>query len=142
MKAAKQEFPPECPKEGTGENVSDPHAWANRCFKAVNGRDPNPDVIGESTTLYRDIDLDGENERLEVTGVGNSFKQIYVFKISGKQNHYMGELNANLSLKAVEENGKPVIEFIYRMGVDHLELVRMQYVDNAFIRVSSRPFTQ
>ena len=86
-----QDFPPECPKQAIEGVIEDPGSWADRCFMAVNGRLPNAEQIGESDSDYRDLDLDGDEELLEIRGVGNARKQIYVFRPTESGFEYLGE---------------------------------------------------
>ena len=90
-------FCPECPDEGTGEAVTDTSAWADKCFSAVNGRMPT--YPAESSTLLRDLDLDGTPERLEARGTGNASKTIYVFRQSAGGNVYLGSFDASLTFE-------------------------------------------
>lgn len=77
---AASSFPPECPQRGTLQIQKDPAAWADQCFAAINGRLPQADRIGKADSAMRDVDLDGVDERLEIRGVGNPTKQIYVYR--------------------------------------------------------------
>jgi hypothetical protein len=103
---------------------------------AVSGRLPVED-LGETDTVYRDIDLDGTEERLEIRGTGNAAKQIYVFKEAGRGFEYLGRLNAHPSFTVtVDANGTPTIEYLHRFGADEVELKRIQYVNYHFVEVS------
>ena len=64
--AAEPNFPPECPAKGSMEIIAKPTLWADSCFKALNGRLPSEFNIGETSSVYRDIDLDGTAELLEI----------------------------------------------------------------------------
>ncbi len=135
---AEPQFPPECPPQGTLEIVESPAEWADQCFAAINGRNPDPHFIGESTSLTRDIDLDGVDERLESRGTGNSVKQIYAFRVAERGFVYLGELNAHPSFTVSRDAaGTPTISYIYRSGVENLSLVRIQYRDRKFVQISS-----
>jgi hypothetical protein len=97
---------------------------------------PEPKYIGEASLLMRDVDLDGVDERLESRGTGNSVKQIYVFRVTGRGLVYLGELNAHPSFTVARDAaGTPTISYIYRSGVDDLSIVRIQYRDDMFVEI-------
>lgn len=132
------QLPPECPRQGALQIVEDPAAWADRCFAAINGRTPNPEHAGESHSEMRDIDLDGVKERLEVRGVGNSVKQIYVFRVTERGHSYLGELNAHPSFTvAFDSAGVPTISYLIRAGADSATLKRIQYRNGNYVEISS-----
>ena len=133
-----QEFPPECPRRATTGVIEDPSSWADRCFMTVNGRLPEADNIGESRSDYRDLDLDGNEELLEIRGVGNASKQIYVFRPTESGFEYLGELNAHPSFTVSLDNRDiPTIEYGHRFGVDDVQLKRIQYIDGEFVEVDA-----
>jgi hypothetical protein len=135
---AQQEFPPECPSRGNLELIENPAAWADQCFAALNGRIPQLGQAGETDSVMRDLDLDGIEERLEVRGVGNSTKQIYVFKATERGFFYLGELTAHPSLTvAADAVGTPTISYRYRAGADDVSLKRIQYRDGEYVEISS-----
>jgi hypothetical protein len=135
---AQAQLPPECPRRGTLEIVADPAAWSDQCFAATNGRAPRPGVMGETASATRDIDLDGVDEHLEIRGVGNAIKQIFVFRASERGFLYLGELNANRAFTvAPDPAGIPTISYIYRAGAEDLSLRRVQYRDGLFVEISS-----
>lgn len=127
-------FPPECPSEGTMEVTRDPSAWADKCFQATNGRLPSHQHRGETVSLSRDIDLDGIPELLEVRGVGNKIKQIYVFRNSDEGYKYLGKLNAHpeFFVGFNSENELIILNF-YRAGVNEVYRQQIQYIDRSFI---------
>jgi hypothetical protein len=136
--AVAQVFPPECPKDGTLQIVEDPARWADQCFVALNGRLPDPAHVGETGTISRDIDLDGNPELLEVRGAGNASKQIYAFRKTDEGFRYLGEFDAHPSFVVVADaKGVPTIEYTHRFGVDSSELKRIQYVAGRFVEAQS-----
>jgi hypothetical protein len=133
---AEPDFPPECPGKGTMEAVDNPSEWADQCFKAVNGRLPSANNPGEIDSIDRDIDLDGTLERLEIRGVGNKLKQIYVFQNSNRIFKYMGVLIAHPEFfVAKDQDNQTVLLNIYRSGVGMVYFQRIQYVEREFIVV-------
>lgn len=129
---AKSLFPPECPLKGNGEIIQEPERWADNCFQAINGRAPEEN-FGESMTIYKDINLDGVNERLEIRGTGNSIKQIYIFSITKNNYRYMGELNAHPQFKVkLNLKREPVILNTYRAGSGDIYTQEIQYKENEF----------
>ena len=105
---------------------------------SVNGRVPEADHIGESSSEYRDLDLDGNEELLEIRGVGNASKQIYVFRPTESGFEYLGELNAHPSFTvSLDDRGIPTIEYEHRFGADDVKLKRIQYIDGVFIEVDA-----
>jgi hypothetical protein len=127
---------------GTLEVLENPAAWADQCFAAVNGRMPQSAHLGETDSQMRDIDLDGVAERLEIRGVGNSIKQIYVFRATKQGFAYLGELDANPSFTVTRDaTNTPTISYIYRSGVDDLSIRRIQYRDGQYLEVSSEQTT-
>ena len=131
-------FPPECPRRGTLEVVENPSDWADQCFAAFTGRMPEPGDVGETDSVMRDLDLDGVAVRLEIRGTGNSVKQIYVFKATTSGFIYLGVLDAHPSFAVARDGaGTPTISYVYRAGVDHQELKRIQYRDSEYVEISS-----
>lgn len=131
-------FPPECPQRGTMQIQQDPAAWADQCFAAINGRLPQADRIGETDSAMRDVDLDGVDERLEIRGVGNSIKQIYVFKATARGYAYVGKLNAHPSfIVALDASGIPTISYTYRSVASSLSTIRIQYRDGLYMETRS-----
>lgn len=129
---------PECPERGNFEVIVNPASWSDQCFAAVNGRIPQHGPAGETDSTMRDIDLDGIEERLEIRGVGNAIKQIYVFRAAERGFLYLGTLDAHPSFTvAPDAAGKPTISYIYRAGADDLSLKRIQYRDGRFVEISS-----
>ena len=105
---------------------------------AMNGRVPDAKNIGESGSEYRDIDLDGTPERLEIRGTGNASKQIYVFRRTESGFEYMGELNAHPSFVVfLDARGVPTIEYQHRFGADDVQTKHVQYIDGSFLEVAS-----
>jgi hypothetical protein len=93
---------------------------------------------GETDSAVRDIDLDGVDERLEIRGVGNAIKQIYVFRPAERGYLYLGALDAHSSFTvAPDAAGAPTISYLYRAGSEDLSLKRIQYRDGRFVEVSS-----
>lgn len=136
--AAASPHPQECPRRGTLEVVTDPAAWADQCFAAINGRAPQSGPIGEAASVTRDIDLDGVAERLEIRGVGNAIKQIYVFQVTQRGFAYLGELSAHPSFTvAPDRGGTPTITYTYRFGPDDLQTRRIQYRDGLYTELSA-----
>lgn len=134
-------LPPECPRRGTLEVVQDPAAWADQCFVALYTRLPQKGPVGESATEVRDIDLDGVGERLEIRGMGNASKSIYVFKVVGRDLVYLGEFGAHPSFAvALDAAGIPTITYVHRYGVDDLRLTRIQYRDGLFVEIGSEKY--
>lgn len=135
--APAQVLPPECPLEATFEIVEDPAHWADQCFLAFNTRLPDRSIVGEAETEYRDIDLDGVDERLEIRGPGNASRSIYIFEQGEDGFRYIGTLRAHPSFVVVPDaNGVPTIEYSHRVGVDDIRLVRIQYIEGRFVDVS------
>ncbi|MEM6543272.1 MAG: hypothetical protein AAF680_00110 [Pseudomonadota bacterium] len=136
--ALAQEVPPECPRQATAGVIENPSSWADRCFMAVNGRLPEADATGESSSDYRDVDVDGNEELLEVRGVGNASKQIYVFRPTESGFEYLGELNAHPTFAvSLDNRGIPTIEYGHRFGEDDVQLKRIQYIDVVFAEVGA-----
>lgn len=105
---------------------------------AVNGRLPEADATGESSSDYRDVDVDGNEELLEVRGVGNASKQIYVFRPTESGFEYLGELNAHPTFAvSLDNRGIPTIEYGHRFGEDDVQLKRIQYIDGVFAEVGA-----
>ncbi len=128
----------ECPERGTFEVTVNPASWSDQCFAAVNGRIPQFGPVGETDSELRDIDLDGVDERLEIRGVGNAIKQIYVFRATERGFLYLGALDAHPSFTvAPDASGTPTLSYIYRAGADDLSLRRIQYRDGRFVEISS-----
>ena len=123
----------ECPRAGTGEVVSDPAVVVDRCALAVTFRnDPRVPAI------YRDIDLDGSVERIEVGTSGNSSAAMYVFREAENGFVYLGLLNAHPSFRVNRDAaGVPTIEYVLRFGADDLRLQRIQYIQGEFQSVGS-----
>ena len=131
-------FPPECPSAGTMEIVADPGTWADRCFQATSGRPPSNSH--ETSTLRRDIDLDGTLELLEVRGVGMALKQIFVFSQSEDGFRYIGELHAHPSFRVVPgPDKKATILNRYRSGAANVFLQEIQYIDGRFTLIKQEP---
>lgn len=131
--AAEPFFPPECPVRATFEIVDDPSKWADTCFQAANGRLPSSEASGETGSIYRDLNLDGTDERLELRGVGNKLKQIYVFDRADRGFRYIGRLNAAPNFYvARDESNRLVILNIYRAGANEVYLQQIQYQDGEF----------
>ena len=127
----------ECPRQATLEVIVNPASWSDQCFAAVNGRMPQSNR-GETDSAVRDIDLDGVDERLEIRGVGNAIKQIYVFRPAERGYLYLGALDAHPSFTvAPDAAGAPTISYLYRAGSEDLSLKRIQYRDGRFVEVSS-----
>ncbi|HET8695967.1 MAG TPA: hypothetical protein VFO94_00695, partial [Gammaproteobacteria bacterium] len=115
-----------------------PATWADQCFAAINGRAPRPGSVGEADSAMRDVDLDGVAERLEIRGVGNSIKQIYVFKVTERGLLYLGELRAHPAFTvAPDANGTPTISYLYRAGVDNVSRKTIQYRDGEYVEITS-----
>jgi hypothetical protein len=101
------------------EVVDDPVKWADSCFQAVNGRLPSSQSSGETDSMYRDLNLDGVEEHLEIRGVGNKLKQIYVFQKAGASFRYMGRLNAHPEFFVARDSSNHlVILNVYRAGAN------------------------
>ncbi|MDM3870717.1 hypothetical protein QSV34_05060 [Porticoccus sp. W117] len=116
--------------------IEDTSKWADVCFRAVNGRDPNRD-LGEAKTIYRDVDLDGVREKLEIRGTGNRLKQIYVFKLAESGYLYTGCLPAHPSFFVAKNmNDEVLILNVFSMGSGHIELQEIKYIDNEYKIVS------
>lgn len=138
MHALEPQFPAECPRRGTLEVLEHPAAWADQCFAALNGRMPRLDHVGETSSAMRDINLDGADERLEIRGVGNSAKSIYVFEVIQAGYVYLGLLEAHPSFTvAPDSEGTPTISYVHRAGVGDVTVKRIQYRDGTFAEVSS-----
>jgi hypothetical protein len=138
--AAESFFPPECPTKGSLEVVDDPVKWADTCFQAVNGRLPLSQASGETASMYRDLNLDGVDEHLEVRGVGNKLKQIYVFQKLADSFRYMGRLNAHPEFYvARDRNNRLVILNVYRAGANKVYLQQIEYMDGEFSLVRQDP---
>ena len=136
---AQADFPPECPRKGNLEIIESPSNWADQCFKAINGRLPSLANPGETDLAYRDIDLDGVAERLEIRGTGNAMKQIYVFKTSAEGFLYVGELNAHPRFEVItDREGKPLLKYIHRFGVDDLREQQIRYQNGEFIVINAQ----
>jgi hypothetical protein len=131
------EFPAECPSKATYEIVDDPGAWADQCFRAMNGRLPSPYNVGESQTTARDLNSDGKLEHLEVRGTGNKLKQIYVFDETPDGYIYAGLLTASIDFEVVDEGqGLVVLTNLYRVGDSDVRLQRIEYHDGEFVVVA------
>ena len=115
------------------EVVDDPIKWADRCFEAINMRQPNTEIVGEKRSMYRDLDLDGIEERLEIRGTGKQ-KQIYTFRVHGQSYSYTGVIIAHPSFFiARDENNDLVLLNIYRAGFGEVYLQYIQFKDDEFI---------
>jgi hypothetical protein len=105
---------------------------------AANGRLPEAGNISESDFDYRDIDLDGAPERLEIRGTGNASKQIYVFRQTEGGFEYLGRLDAHPSfVVSLDARGVPTIEYQHRFGADDVQSKRIQYIDGTFLEVAT-----
>jgi len=127
----------ECPRQATLEVIVNPASWSDRCFASVNDRMPLRGH-GETDSATRDVDLDAVDERLEIRGVGNAIKQIYVFRPAAGGYLYLGTLDAHPSFTvAPDADGAPTISYLYRAGIEDLSLKRIQYRGGRFVEVSS-----
>lgn len=125
----------ECPMHALEVPVLDPSDWADSCFLAVNGRRPNPKRAGESDKVLKDLDLDGVAERLEIRGVGNAAKSIYVFKPLEEGFRYLGAFSAHPRFDVARNaSGVPVISYSHRLGSEEYVLVRYHYNGTHFVR--------
>lgn len=129
-------FGDECPSKGTLETVADTDEWADSCFSRTTGRKPNKKQR-ESDRLFRDMDLDGTEELLEVRGTSDSSKTIYVFRSTTDGFAYLGALQAHPSFQ-IDRSADGVIEYIYFhvTGLNEGQLKRIRYIDREFITVS------
>lgn len=139
-------FHAECPTQGRGEVVSDPAAWADACFQAINGRMPIR-AAHEAFVLQRDIDLDGHKEWIEARGTGQAAKSMYVFRQarSGTQHdsdarvsyRYLGMFNANPAFHVMRQptTGLPLIVYTHRYGVQSAQRVEIVYTGQRFRRL-------
>jgi len=134
----KIDFPPECPTKAIPNVIEDTKIWADNCFKAITGRYPGPKWKGESSTLWRDIDLDGIPEILEIRGTGQKVKSIYVFKPSKLGFKYLGKLRVSPAFYvAKNKHGNTVIVDLHRLGDKDYVLVEIQYLDDEFQVISN-----
>lgn len=83
--------------------------------------------------MYRDIDLDGTAELLEIRGVGNRLKQIYVFRQSENAFKYMGQLNAHPEFYVARDStNKVMLLNIHSLGINEAYLQSIEYIDGEF----------
>ncbi|MDH3336843.1 MAG: hypothetical protein OER22_01715 [Gammaproteobacteria bacterium] len=132
-------FGDECPSKGTLDAVGDTDEWADSCFSRTTGRRSAKDH-GESDRLFRDMDLDGTEELLEVRGSGNSSKTIYVLRSTTEGFIYLGALQAHPNFQ-IDRAADGSIEYIYfhGFGLNEGLLKKIRYVDDEFITVSEKP---
>ena len=126
-------FGDECPTKGTLEVVSDTDEWADSCFSRTTGRKPIKEQR-ESERMFRDMDLHGTEELLEVRGTGNSSKTIYVFHSTTEGFVYLGALQAHPEFQ-IDREADGAIEYIYFHGIGLNEglLKTIRYIDNEYV---------
>ncbi len=135
-KAEEALFPPECPEKGTFNVVNNPKQWADKCFKAVNGRMPKKEH-GETLSFTKDIDLDGVGELIEARGTGQASKTMYIFKIENSKYLYMGALNAYPEFEIYRDstNKQVFISYYHRFGFEDGAIIKIIYKDYTFMKV-------
>lgn len=126
----------ECPSKGTLDLVADAAAWADSCFSRTTGRRPE-ESEGESDRQFRDMDLDGTEELLEIRGTGNRSKAIYVFRNTADGFVYLGTLHANPAFE-IERTDDSEIEYTYThlQGLKDGVVKTIRYINNEFVTVS------